>query len=68
MVIVKENQKDLTEIGNTLASKNFTGGSLVKIILAAVDVDVIHPIIQVIILLEVSQITHKQIVLIQIMS
>lgn len=31
MVIVKENQKDLTSIENTLASKNFTGGSLVKI-------------------------------------
>ena len=31
MVIVKENQKDLSSIENTLASKNFTNGSLVNI-------------------------------------
>jgi hypothetical protein len=31
LVIVKENQKDLSSIENTLASKNFTNGSLVNI-------------------------------------
>jgi hypothetical protein len=31
LYIVKENQKDLTSIENTLTKNNFTGGSLVKI-------------------------------------